>query len=194
MKIEKIIMPTLVLLIAILFISVFPTEEEYGIYEDTVRLHILANSDSKEDQSLKLKIRDRLLEKYSSSLMGYDSKEEAEDALSVMIPSITEDVNGWIADEGYNYESRISISSEWYDTRVYEEYTLPQGYYTSLVVSIGDGDGQNWWCVMYPPLCLGVAVEGDTLTDEEYDLIRRGQCSYKFKILELLSREFRNNA
>ena len=194
MKIERIIMPTVALLIATLFISVFPTEEEYGIYEDTVRLHILANSDSEEDQALKLRIRDRLLEEYSSALIGYGNKDEAEDALSLMIPSIKEDVNRWIADEGYDYESEISIGGEWYDTRVYEEYTLPQGYYTSLVVSIGDGEGRNWWCVMYPPLCLGVAVDGDALTDEEYDLIRQGQCSYKFKILELLSREFRNNA
>ena len=182
------------LLILTLFIAIVPTEAQGEIYEDTVRLHIIANSDSEADQTLKLKIRDKLLEKYASELKKYKSKTEAEGALEELIGEIESDVKEWIHDEGYEYSAKVTLSEEWYETREYGDFSLPCGYYTSARILLGEGDGKNWWCVMYPPLCLDLATEDaprdDAIigyTKEEISLISKNGYNVKFKILELIS-------
>ena len=185
------------LLILTLFIAIVPTEAQGEIYEDTVRLHIIANSDSEADQTLKLKIRDKLLEKYASELKKYKSKTEAEGALEELIGEIESDVKEWIHDEGYEYSAKVTLSEEWYETREYGDFSLPCGYYTSLRVLLGDAGGQNWWCVMYPPMCLDIAL-ADTdaddavlnYTDEEIHLIKSKKYNVKFKALEIFSSLF----
>lgn len=181
-------------------ICILPTEKEGEIYKDTLRLHILANSDFPEDQELKLRIRDKLLTKYGEMLGQGNSIDEAKETVEAMLPLIEHDAEEWISELGYGYAVKASLSKEWYDTREYEGFTLPAGYYSSLRIIIGEGEGQNWWCVMYPPLCLEMATEDaphdDGLIDyskEEIFLISRQEYQIKFKILEDLSRIFAKN-
>ncbi len=198
---KNLIFSTAMLLIATLCIATFPTEAEAEIYEDTLRLHILANSDSEDDQQLKLKIRDKILEKYGEILSSADSPEAAAAITEDALPDIEQDAQLWINGEGYDYSVNAFLIEEWYDTREYEDFTLPAGRYNSLRVIIGDGEGQNWWCVMYPPLCMELATErapaDDGLIDytkEEVKLIKSGKYNIKFKILELVSSAFTKNS
>ncbi len=188
------------LLIATMLIAAMPTDAESRIYEDTIRLHILANSDTQVDQDLKLTIRDKLLTKYGSMLSEGKSVTEAKERISGLVSEIEADAEAWIKELGYGYNVSALISEEWYETREYEGFALPAGYYTSLRIIIGEGEGQNWWCVMYPPLCLEMATESaprdDGIIDyskEEISLIRSGKYQVKFKILEDLSRAFAKN-
>ncbi len=179
----------IMLLICTLLIALLPTEAEAGIYEDTIRLHILAESDSEEDQALKLRIRDKLLEKYTPILSESNSIDESYIRISDALEDIERDVNLWLAEEGYTYVASVSLGEEWYNTRVYENFTLPSGYYKSLIVRIGSGEGRNWWCVMYPPLCLDMATSQGSIeyTNEEKQLISPSGYRVKFKILEAIS-------
>ena len=172
--------------LATLFLAAMPTEAECAIYEDTVRLHILANSNSEEDQKEKLYIRDEILAEYGERLSIQQNSEEAEATLRCMLPEIKDFTNQKLAEYGSDYTAEVTLSEEWYDTRVYENFTLPCGYYTSLIVKIEEGAGKNWWCVMYPPLCLDASLSEVKYTEEEKSLIV-GKYNVKFKILELIS-------
>lgn len=183
---KKLITPIMMILIATLFIAAIPTEAECAIYEDTVRLHILANSDSEEDQTLKLTLRDEILKVYGKELSVFESVNEAEAELFEKIDEIRVFADKKIKELGYNYTTEVTLSEEWYDTRVYENFSLPCGYYTSLRVIIGDGEGKNWWCVMFPPLCLDASLSAPQYTAEEEALISN-KYVIKFKILELIS-------
>lgn len=187
----------LTMLIVTMVIGVLPTDAEGEIYDDTLRLHILANSDTSEDQALKLEIRDRILRKYGALLKMGNSIAEAKESVELLLPEIESDAKLWISELGYDYDVNATLSVEWYETRKYESFTLPAGYYSSLRIIIGEGAGQNWWCVMYPPLCMEMASESappdDGVIDyskEEIELITAGKYQVKFKILEELSRTF----
>ncbi len=187
------------LMMAAFLLAAIPTEAETGIYEDTLRLHILANSDSDGDQKLKLMIRDRILEKYGDVLRGGDFNEALTKA-NAMLPEIKENVDIWLSELGYNYKASVTLTEEWYDTREYEGFSLPAGRYMSLRVIIGEGNGKNWWCVMYPPLCVNIASESapadDGLIDytkEEITLIKGGRYNIKFKLLETFNAIFTKN-
>ncbi len=194
---KRITMYSLLILCVTLIIAVIPTEAEGAIYEDTVRLHILANSDSDDDQKLKFKIRDDILSEFSKELGGFDSTEEAKVHLNALIPEIERFAEERVKEYGYSYKVSATLSEEWYDTREYEDFTLPKGYYTSLRIIIGEGEGKNWWCVMYPPLCLDIATETAPKDDavkkyneNEYVLISKNGYNVKFKALELVSSIF----
>lgn len=199
-KTVKFLTNTLLILALTLTVAVLPTDKEAAIYEDTLRLHILANSDSEADQELKYEIRDKLLRKYGGALSGASSIEAAETQIKEVLPDIKQDVDLWIREAGYSYESEVTVGVEWYDTREYESFTLPKGYYTSLRVMLGKAEGQNWWCVMYPPLCTDIATESapsdDAVvkyTQEEYALIDNKGYNIKFKVLEVFSDAFSKN-
>jgi stage II sporulation protein R len=179
-----------------LVFAAMPTEKDVAIYEDTLRLHILANSDSEDDQRLKYEIRDKLLVKYGDLLKCETSSQNAKVRAAKLKNDIEKDIEEWILESGGDYGCEIDIGTEWYDTREYEDFTLPKGYYTSLRIMLGDADGQNWWCVMYPPLCLDIATE-DIRDDaslgyskEEYALITKDGYNVKFKLLEVFSEAF----
>lgn len=198
---NEIIKWAMTVLIVTMVIGAMPTDAEGEIYDDTLRLHILANSDQSEDQKLKLEIRDRILLKYGKMLKGGESITEAKESVEQLLPEIEEDARVWIGELGYNYDVKASLSVEWYETREYEDFTLPAGYYSSLRIIIGEGKGQNWWCVMYPPLCMEMASESAPRDDgvidyskEEIRLITSGKYQVKFKILEELSRAFEKNS
>ena len=192
---------TVAVLIATMVLAVIPTEAEGEIYEDTLRLHILANSDSAEDQALKLRIRDKLLLTYGEKLRDGASIDEAKLTVTGLLSFIENDVETWIREMGYDYEVKAMLGEEWYDTRDYGDFSLPAGYYSSLRIIIGNGSGQNWWCVMYPPMCMELACESAPADDgvvdyskEEIALIKSGKYQVKFKILEDLSRMFAKNS
>ena len=186
------------LLVITLILSVLPTDAEANIYEDTIRLHILANSDSAEDQELKIFVRDKLLLEYGERLRLAGSFENAEELTRRLIPAIEDYAERVVLEAGYEYPVRALVSEEWYETRDYDGFSLPCGYYTSLQIIIGDGEGKNWWCVMYPPLCTDIATGGAPSKDalgeyssEERTLISGGKYKLKFKSLEIISRAFR---
>lgn len=194
---KNVLFSCLCLLIATLFLAVTPTDAEGAVYEDTVRLHILANSDSDEDQALKLAVRDAVLTEFGESLSTNESAEEARSALDAMLPVIEDFCREEIRRLGYDYDVDVTLSDEWYDTREYDGFTLPRGVYTSLRIIIGDGGGKNWWCVMFPPLCLDIACEDAPSDDavggysgEEIRLISGKGYNVKFKLLELISGAF----
>ena len=181
-----------------LIIAIMPTEAEAKIYEDTVRLHVLANSDSEEDQALKLRLHDAILCEYADELSKIESTDEAKAKLTTLLPEIEAFAKAKIADEGYSYDVSVTLSEEWYETREYEDFTLPRGYYTSLRVIIGEGEGKNWWCVMFPPLCLDMATESAPADDavkkyssEEFILVSKNGYNAKFKVLEIISGAFK---
>ena len=186
---------TMICLITAL-VTIMPTEKEGEIYSDTIRLHILASSDSAEDQKIKLYIRDYILDMGFLDADDPETKEDAEIRLKTGIPDAEAAINEELKSMGVNYTASITLGEEWYDTREYEDFTLPKGYYTSYRVVLGKGDGQNWWCVMYPPICKGLATDnspddGVHYSDEEYKLISAGKYNIKFKILEALSSRFK---
>lgn len=189
---KKALIPTVCILLCTLCIVFVPTEAEAAIYEDTLRLHILAPSDSVNDQALKLQIRDKILNKYAYVLNSAKSLEDAEINVSKNLGAIESDCNEWIRELGYSYTAKAELINEWYGTREYSTFTLPSGNYASLKITIGEGEGQNWWCVMYPPMCLDASVKNEgAYTKEEEKLISNDGYRVKFKLLEATSELFK---
>ena len=185
---KNILITVLTILISTLFIAAMPTDKEGSIYSDTVRLHILANSDELEDQELKLKLRDAILTEYGENLSVFDSAEDAKSKLSEKLSEIEIFSKDMIKTLGYDYDVSVTLSEEWYDTRDYGDFSLPAGIYASLRIIIGEGAGQNWWCVMFPPLCLDASLADSPTYSVEEELLIKRKYSVKFKILELVSK------
>ena len=189
---KKAIMGIFSILAATLIIAAVPTEADAEIYSDTLRLHILAASDSEEDQALKLRVRDAILTEYSAELSGTTGIAEARDAVKARLYEIVATAQKEVNASGYDYTVTASLEEEWYDTRDYGDVSLPRGVYSSLIIRIGEGEGRNWWCVMYLPMCLDLATDAPTddwasgYTGEELSLIT-GKYRAKFKLLELIS-------
>ena len=150
-----------IMAISLLISGIFTAvSSEKHIEESLVRLHILANSDSELDQQLKLRVRDAVLASSDELFEPYSSSEEAEEALSGQLDKIKAIADSTLAENGCDDRTSMDI-----DRREYGEYTVPAGRYTALRITIGEGKGLNWWCVMYPPLCVPCA--GVDMTDEE---------------------------
>lgn len=184
------------MLIAISVLSTVRTTEE-TLANGVMRLHIRANSDSDEDQALKLKVRDRILKEaghlFENTTSTADALRQASDNLSY-IKSIAEDE---IALNGYDYPVNIRLGKSDFPMKVYNDLTLPAGTYEALVVEIGSGSGQNWWCVMFPPLCFVdeacTEIDTDTeeilinnLGDDTYSMLNGGKPVIKFKVYEMI--------
>lgn len=190
------------LLLLTLFILVSALSYVNAVSEDIAnsvfRLHVIANSDSEEDQSLKLKVRDKLLSYMNILAEDCSSKEEVV-ALArehqEEFKAIAEQV---ICDNGFTYPVTIQIGNSDFPTKTYGDISLPSGTYDALRVQIGEAKGQNWWCVMFPPLCFvdvstGVVPDSskkemqESLNEEEYDLISKtdhSEIHFKFKLIE----------
>ena len=152
------------------------------IPNNVFRFHILANSDTEEDQTLKLKVRDKVLE-------------ERQFKDTITSETIEEIAQNEVYKNGYNYPVKAEIVNMHFDTRHYESYTLPAGMYDALRITIGNAKGHNWWCVMYPSICISTADEGkdrakDVLSDDEYSLVTDDKVEYKFFIVELFQKIF----
>ena len=182
---------TLVFLAAVL-LPLLPLEGEAQVYDSAIRLHVLANSDSKEDQELKLKVRDRILEFVSAEINECSTRYDAQCKVEDIRDNIAIEAQNTVYDEGYNYAVHVTFDNEYYPTREYDGVRMPAGTYMSLRVLIGDAEGQNWWCVLYPPLCTSAAKPETTLkeagfTTSQIRILTEGESpkyKIKFRILE----------
>ncbi len=183
----------LLLLFAGLLLAVCPVAGEEKIYSDVIRLHVLAASDSGEDQADKIAVRDAILSEYGALFDGFSDRSGAEAALTGDLrAAIRETAESTLAGRGNPNAVSVTLSEEDYPTRDYGGFSLPAGRYLSLRVVIGTGEGKNWWCVLFPPLCTAASVDGVPigLSDAEYRLMTEGRKSVRFKTLELVSRWF----
>ena len=160
--------------------------------DKVLRLHVLANSDSEADQALKRKVRDSVLEAASAILEGCPDRETAEQRLSAALPEIEDAARARIAAEGGKQTVTAELRPTVFPTREYEDFTLPAGEYLALRVVLGEGEGHNWWCVVFPPLCaettssLSQTAMAAGLTEEEVALITESDgYQLKFKAVEL---------
>ena len=135
------------------------------IQHSVLRLHIPANSDSDADQQTKLALRDYILNTYGAQLSADGDIAVAKEHISAMLPQIENDCNRFLSERGADYSAQATLVNMYFTTRQYENVTLPAGYYDALRITLGSGEGQNWWCIMFPPLCIPVAAE--PLCDEE---------------------------
>ena len=170
-----------------------------NIADSVFRLHVIANSDSKEDQELKLKVRDELLSYMNIISKDSTNKQEAMQIVNEHKEEFTQIAKKVIKENGYNYTVNVQVGKADFPTKYYGDITLPAGTYDALKVQIGEAKGQNWWCVMFPPLCFvdvstGIVPDNSkqelkqSLDNEEYDLISKtdnNEISFKFKIVEL---------
>ena len=164
--------------------------------EKVVRLHVLANSDSEEDQALKLKVRDAVLEQATETLRGADSQTEARRRLTAILPELEETARVVITANGYDYGVRAELAETSFPTKEYDGFALPAGEYLALRVLIGEAAGQNWWCVVFPPLCTAASAGvpetalAAGLTEDQVSLMTEEDGGYqlKFKAVELWER------
>lgn len=183
---EKALALGLIATIALSCIS-FSAECE-NIREDVLRLHILANSDSAQDQQLKIAVRDEILKISGDIFDNCKSVADAQNAANQKMPQIIRTAQDTVKNQGYNYKVTASLAKTYFDTRHYDDYTLPAGVYNALRVVIGSGNGHNWWCVMYPSLCLPTACDNyeTSLDENERDIVENYQkYEIKFKSVEI---------
>lgn len=128
-----------------------------NLKSNILRLHILANSDSAEDQAIKLKVRDEILKKSGNLFENTNSLETAKKKANDNLKSFINIANGVLKD--YNYKATARLGKSFFETRKYDDFTLPAGVYDSLIITLGEGKGHNWWCVIYPSVCLGSSAE-----------------------------------
>ena len=173
----------------------------YNISDTVFRLHVIANSDSKEDQDLKYKVRDSLIDYMNNLCKNCKTKQEAIELVKKYQDNFKQIAIERIQKEGYTYDVSIEIGNFEFPTKQYGDISLPAGFYDALKVEIGEAKGQNWWCVMFPPLCFvdissGIVSEEskeylqDNMTEEEYALVSDNSSSdikFKFKILEFFN-------
>ena len=195
-------------LIFLLFIYVIFCAQSYSnavssnISTAVFRLHVIANSDSNEDQQLKLKVRDSLLQYMNTLCSNCSTKEEAMLIANNHKNDFQEIAENVIIENNYNYPVKIKINNFYFPTKTYGDISLPAGYYDALRVEIGEAKGKNWWCVMFPSLCFidissgVVSSEGKenlekNLDSESYEIISESKVSpefkFKFKVLEMFS-------
>lgn len=163
-----------------------------GIAKEIIRFHVIANSDSPEDQALKIKVKDALVEALSPKLKTVTDISEGRSIITSELASIQDIAEKVISENGYRYPVSVSLEPVYFPMKVYGDYTFPPGTYEALRVRIGEAAGKNWWCVMFPPLCFVdetySIVDSDTedqlkclLTEEEYNSLKDKKVSVKCK-------------
>jgi stage II sporulation protein R len=186
------------------FLMFMPVSGEHDIYQSLIRLHVLPNSGSPEDQNLKLEVRDYILGEAAALTQNSENSAQAAEKIREALPAIEAGVQNFVNQRGYDYAVRAVLSREVYPTRAYEDSTgerfyFPSGAYQSLSIIIGGGDGGNWWCVLFPPICLsGSKIEEELAvmgySGEQINILRResgGKYVIRFRILEILADWFR---
>lgn len=190
----------LLLLILFIFISAisYVSAVSNNIANGVFRLHVIANSDSPEDQNLKYIVRDELIKYMNTLAKDCNSKQEVIEIAKNNISNFENIAKKTIKDNGFNYNVTVEIGNFDFPTKTYGDITLPAGTYDSLKIKIGKSEGQNWWCVMFPPLCFvdvttGIVPEEskkemkEALPEEEYSLIsntNNSEVNFKFKLIE----------
>ena len=147
------------LLIAVIFWCCMLASDRHKLGKDLIRLHVVANSDSESDQQRKLLVRDAVLESLEQDLYNIADPQTAREYIRDKIPYIQNVVQETLRSLGCQDAVQVTLSREAFDKRVYDTFSLPAGVYHSLRIIIGNGDGKNWWCVVYPGLCIPVASD-----------------------------------
>lgn len=158
--------------------------------QNVLRLHVIANSDSPEDQAVKLKVRDAVLREASRWYEDARTMEEANSAVCTHLESITAAAREVLLENGVRQTAAAEVTEMYFTTREYENFSLPAGKYRTLRVTIGSGEGKNWWCVVFPALCLPAAEQRQddvlaALPDSQQELVKHpGKYRVKFKAVE----------
>lgn len=132
---------------------------------NVLRLHIIANSDSPIDQELKLKVRDSILESSSELFSGTENIDTAVIRAEERLNEFEKIAETAVKENGFNYGAKVKVGTSYFETREYEDFTLPAGEYPSLIITLGEGEGKNWWCVIFPEICIPAAMKEASLTD-----------------------------
>ncbi len=175
----------------------FAARTETALAHGIIRLHVRANSNSEEDQSLKLKVRDRILSESKAMAQNISDTESAQNVIIQNLDHLQAAAQNEIAKNGYDYPVNIRFGKSDFPTRIYGDMTLPAGAYEALIVEIGSGKGENWWCVMFPPLCFTEETFAGATEDTEeiliqnlgsdtYSMVKNDKIQIKFKIYELI--------
>ena len=173
-----------------LFTGLFAKAEQQKLSSELIRLHVVANSDSESDQSVKLRVRDSVLALLTPELEGVSTVKEARSVIESSLPRLCSTAKRSLLRRGKFYSVRAKLCIEQYPTRSYDGFALPAGDYISLQIILGEGRGHNWWCVVFPPLCMS-SVENESafsgLSERSAKLISSDEAEYRlrFRIIEL---------
>lgn len=206
-RIIELSMVGLIVFVLMVFVSsIYAYTNSKGIEDNLLRLHVIANSDSPEDQKLKLDVRDKIIDYFGKNFADCKSKEEMESIVSKDIDNIKKYVEMYLENIGKVCKVQVELGKSIFPTKNYGLFTVPTGEYDALRVILGEGEGKNWWCVLFPPLCMADAsvVKEDRLIDknnanrllkqkltpEEYALITSSNSEnmpvkFKFKLVEI---------
>lgn len=177
----------------VLTIGMWASATQGALADEVLRLHVVANSDSDADQAVKLQVRDAILTAATPYLDGVQGQEEAQQALEPHLEELADAGAQVLTQAGMDYPITVSITDQWFPTKEYTDFALPAGTYRSLQVILGEGQGHNWWCVVYPPLCLSSVSEesvatsaSGVLSEDQISLIsgQDGEYVLRFKVLE----------
>lgn len=173
-----------------------------SIAQNIIRFHVRANSDSDSDQQLKLKVKNEVTALLQPMLTNSDSVEQSRNIIAQHMQDIKDTALDTIHNEGYSYDVNVYFEKSYFPMKSYADVIFPPGEYEAFRIDIGDADGRNWWCVLYPPLCFVDAVYGElpkeskeqlknVLTDDEYNAITKVRYKYRFKYLTFLNGLFK---
>lgn len=161
------------------------------MYDNIIRIRILANSDSEEDQKLKIAIRDAVLDESKQMYSEINSYEDAVVITEANLEQLLKTAQSTVKARGYCYDVTLSLRDEFFDTRVYDDFTLPAGTYKTAVFTVGEGKGQNWWCVIFPQVCVGACSGSlsDAVSDISADYAYNSKAyTVKFKTVEIFEK------
>ena len=179
---------------AALLAGVWLDREQAALSDKVIRLHVIANSDTEADQALKLRVRDRILEEAAGYFQAGQTVEEAAAELTEYLPALAEAGAQVVREAGYDYPVSASLEPNvWFPTKTYTDFSLPAGSYTALRIVIGEGEGRNWWCVVFPPLCTAAACQWQDagraagLEEDDLSLMAEEDAGYelRFRSVEL---------
>lgn len=196
---KRLLTVALSVMIIYVLLGILPIHSEADIYDSVLRFHVRANSDSAADQELKLAVRDSILNATADIFKDCKTKEEAYAAAKENLSLIKKVAEQTVKEAGYDYEVTADVYYEKYPQKSYESYCFPSGEYASLQVKIGEAEGENWWCVLFPPMCVSAASDGEAIftqagiSSEQYDMITQTNApKYKirFKLLETIENTF----
>jgi stage II sporulation protein R len=193
---KRLLIVTFAIIALCAILTILPIHGESEIYDNVLRLHVIANSDSTEDQELKLLVRDEILRVSEDIFSNCKSRDQAQIKALENLDMIEQAAIRVIRENGYDYGVSIALSTEEYPTKNYESCCFPAGEYLSLRVMIGESEGQNWWCVLFPPMCVGAASSSEAyaevgLTGEQYNIITQTdnpKYKVRFKLLESIEK------
>ncbi|TCL44602.1 stage II sporulation protein R [Harryflintia acetispora] len=186
-KIEISLLGGLLLALLLSSIAAFAAQSD-RLQGQVLRLHILANSDEAFDQQIKLEVRDAILRELGEELSQSRDRDEAEHTAQMLLPRAEEIARRVIQGNGYDYPVQAKLINMHFETRSYGTITMPAGDYDAVRITIGEAQGHNWWCVLYPPICVPAAADIEDLAQLESDPVASGNPQYepRFKILEIL--------